>query len=195
VSVRGWSFRLDEIRDQSEVLRVPCQQRDTVDVCGRGDHQIERAPPWFPPTTDDSCGEPTPFASDGRIDREGIEGGLDDAEPLRPSRSLVLRVGNKDAEVQLGERCNADPTFEVTWALRPDENRRIEEGPHLFGEEIGDFGRELREVIVERLWRGRVPDSLQRGALDPLVRACGAEAGDRTARDGDGELLAGFGSP
>jgi hypothetical protein len=188
-------LRLDEIGDQSEVLWVPRQQRDMVDGGGRGDYQVECAPPWLSPTTDDRCGEPSPFASDGRIDGEGIEGGLDDAEPLRPSSSLVLRVGNKDAEVQLGERCNADPAFEVTWAFRPDENRRIQEGSHLFVEEIGDFGRERREVVVERLRRGCVPDSLQRGPVDPLVPACGAEAGHRTACDRDGEFLAGFGSP
>ncbi len=74
-----------------------------MNVRGSGDHEIERPLPRLSPAADDGCCKPSPFASDRRVNRQGIERGLDNTEPLRPPSSLVLRARDEDAEVQLGE--------------------------------------------------------------------------------------------
>jgi hypothetical protein len=131
-----------------------------VDVGGSGDPEIERPPPGLTPTADDGCCKPSPLARDRRIDGEGIERRFDHTEPLRSPGALVLRAGDEHAEVQFGERCRADRTFELTRAFCADEDGGVEEGSHLFGEEIRDLGRKRREIIVECLRRGCVPDRL-----------------------------------
>jgi hypothetical protein len=166
-----------------------------MDVRGRSDHEVECSPPGLSPAADNSRCQPSPFACDRRVDGQGIERRLDDTEPLGPAGSLVLRTGDEDAEMQFGKRCGADRAFELTRAFCADEYGGIEQGSHLFGEEICDLGGKLGEIVVERLRRGRVPDSLQCRRVHPLTWACGPEAGDRAAGDGDGELLARLGSP
>ena len=74
-----------------------------MNVRGSGDHEIERPLPRLSPAADDGCCKPSPFARDLSVDGQGIEGGLDHTEPLRPPGALVFRVGDEDAEVQLGE--------------------------------------------------------------------------------------------
>ncbi len=74
-----------------------------MDVRGSGDHEIDRAPPRLSPAADNGSCKTSPFARDRRVDGQGIECGLDHTEPLRSTGSLVFRVGNEDAEVQLGE--------------------------------------------------------------------------------------------
>lgn len=166
-----------------------------MDIRGRGDREVDCSPPRLPPSADNRRCQPSPFACDRRVNGQGIERRLDDAEPLGPAGSLVLRAGDEDAEMQFGERCGADRPFELTRAFSADEHGGIEEGSHLSGEEISDLARKLGEVVVERLRRRRVPNSLQCRPVHPLVWACGPEAGDRAARDGDGEFLARLGPP
>ena len=166
-----------------------------MDVRGRGDHEVERPPPWLSPAVDNGCSQSSPFACDGCVDGEGIERCLDNTEPLGPPGPLVLRVGDEDAEMQLGKRRGADRAFELARAFCADEHGGVEEGSHLFGEEIRNLGGKRREIVVERLRGRRVPDSLQCRTVDPSAWACRPEAGDRTACDGNGELLACFGSP
>jgi hypothetical protein len=55
---------------------------DLVDVRRRGDREVDSSTARFPAVADDRCCEPTPFPRDGRVDRERVERGLDDAEPL-----------------------------------------------------------------------------------------------------------------
>lgn len=74
-----------------------------MDVRSRGDHEVECPPPRLSPAADDGCCQRSPFARDRRIDGQGIEGCLDDTEPLGPPGSLVFRVGGEDTEVQFGE--------------------------------------------------------------------------------------------
>lgn len=166
-----------------------------MDVRSRSDHEIESSAPRLSTATDDSCCESSPLACDRRVDGERVERGLDDAEPLRPSSSLVLRAGNENAEVQLGEGGCADRSFELTGALCTDENGGIEEHSQLLGEGVCDLGRKPREIVVERLGCRCLPDALQCASVDPLARPSRPEARDRTARNGNGELLAGLSSP
>ena len=63
----------------------------------------------------------------------------------------------------------------------------------LFDEDTGELAGELPQIVAERLRRGGLPDSLQRGAADPLAWARRPKPGDRTTRDGHGELFAGLG--
>lgn len=81
-------------------------------VRGGGDDEIERSSARLTAATDDGCREPTPFSRDGGFEGERVEGGLDDAEPLRAASSLVLPTGDQDTEVQLGEGRGADRAFE-----------------------------------------------------------------------------------
>jgi hypothetical protein len=49
--------------------------------------------------------------------------------PLPPSFGLrsVWFTGDDNAEMQLGDRGGADPTFEIAWALAADQHRGIED--------------------------------------------------------------------
>ena len=129
-------------------------------VRGGGDHEIESSAAWLPAAVDDGGRKPSPFARDRRVDGKRVECGFDDAEPLRPASSLVLRVRDEDAEVQLGKRGCADGAFEVARAFRPDPDRGITDCAHLTREDSRRFRREPRQIGVESL-RGRgLPDSL-----------------------------------
>ena len=59
--------------------------------------------PRLAPAADNGGCKPSPLARDRRVDMQGIERGLDYPEPLRSPGSLVSRIGDEDAEVQLGE--------------------------------------------------------------------------------------------
>lgn len=166
-----------------------------MDVRRGSGHEIERSPSRLPAAAYDGCCKSPPLTRDRRIHGQWVECGFDDTEPLRPASSLVLRVGDEDAEVQLGERCGADRAFELPRTFCGDQDGGIEEDAHLVGEDVGDLAGKPREIVVERLRRRRLPHSLQCGPTDPLVWARGPEAGDPTARDGDGELFAGLGPP
>jgi hypothetical protein len=61
----------------------------------------------------DRSGQATPLAGDGGVYREGVKRRLDDAEPLCATRALVGILRHKRTEVELGERCNADRSFDV----------------------------------------------------------------------------------
>lgn len=63
------------------------------------------------------------------------------------------------------------------------------------GEDVGDLAGKFHQIVVERLRRGCLPDALQRCAAHPLARTRRPQSGDRTTRDGDGELFPGFSSP
>ena len=76
-----------------------------------------------------------------------------DGEWLLVDGRHVERVGSGDPPA-------ADRTVELARALCSDEDGGIEEGSHLFGEEICNLGGKFREIVVKRLRRGCVPDSL-----------------------------------
>ena len=72
-----------------------------MDVRGRGDDEINGTTAWLAATPDQSRCEPTPLARNGRVNRERIEGRLDDPESLRSSCSLVIGDSDQHAEVKL----------------------------------------------------------------------------------------------
>jgi len=160
-----------------------------------GDHEVECAPTRLAATTDDRRREPPPLSRDGGINRQGIERGFDDAEPLRPASPLVLLAGDDDTKVQLGERGSADRAFELAGTVCRDQNRGIEENAHLLGEDVRDRAGKPRQVFVERLRRRRLPHSPEGGPGHPLARVRWPEPGDRTPRDGHCELFARLGPP
>ena len=129
-SACGRRAHRDEVCDESEVLLVPRQQRDVVNIRSSGDHEIERAFTRLTAATDNCCGKPSPFARDRSVDRQRIEGGFDDAETLRAPGSLVLRTCHQDAEVQFRERRGTYRTLEPAGTFRADQNGRGEDGPH-----------------------------------------------------------------
>ena len=102
-----------------------------MDVRGRRDGQIDGPPTRLPATSRDGRREPPPFACHCGVDGQRLEGGLDDAEPLGASSPLVRVDRHEYAEVQLRQRRDADPALDVARAPRADENRGIEEDPHL----------------------------------------------------------------
>ena len=166
-----------------------------MDVRRRGDREVDSSSARFPPAAHERCREPRPFARDGGVDRERVERGLDDAEPLRPSSSLVVRAGDEDAKVEFGEGRGADGAFQLAGAFCRDQDRGVEKDAHLLRESIGELAGKPRQIVVERLRCGGLPDSLQAGTADPLAWACRPESGDWTTRDRHGELFAGFGTP
>lgn len=158
---------------------------------GRGDNEVKRSAARFSAAADEGCGETTPLARDSGIDRQRIEGCFDNTEALRAASSLVLRVRDKDSEVQLRERRRADGAFEIAWRLGSDQDRSVKDDPHSrVRERVGDLGRKPPQIVVERLWRGRLPDSPERFAAHPPAWAGWSEPGDRASRDRDREFFA-----
>src|SRR5712691_11728862 len=95
---------VDEVGEGREVFRVPGKEGDLVDVRRRRDDEINGTTARLAATPDQGRREPTPFARDGSVNRERLEGRLDDPEPLRSSCSLVIRRSDQHAEVQLSKR-------------------------------------------------------------------------------------------
>ncbi|HVC88805.1 MAG TPA: hypothetical protein VNC40_15455 [Gaiellaceae bacterium] len=180
---------VDEIGEQIEILRVQGQERNLMSVCRCGDDKIDRSAARFAAPADQGCREPAPFARDRRIDRERIEGRLDDSEPLRPARSFVVRTGDQHPEMQLGERRGADRSLQLPGTFGPDQDGGVEKDTHL-RKRIDEATRQTSQVVFERLRRGRLPDPLQAWTGDPLAGARRPEPSDRAAGDGDSELFA-----
>ena len=74
-----------------------------VDVGGGGDGEVHRAPARLAAAGADRGGEASPFARDGGVDRQRLEGRLDHAEAQAAAGALVGVAGDEHAEVQLGE--------------------------------------------------------------------------------------------
>ncbi len=120
----------DQVGEQNEVLRVPGQKRDLVHVCRGGDNEVDGSAAWLPAAADDGGCEPTPFACDSGVNRQRVEGGLDDAETLRPASAFVVGVCDEDTEMQLSERRGADGTLQVAGALGAYQDGSVEEDAH-----------------------------------------------------------------
>ena len=103
---------VDEVVDQLEIACVVCEQGDVVHVGGGGDGEIERAPARLSSTRADCGCESSPFARDRGVDRQRLEGGLDDAKAQAAASALVVVDGDQDAEVQLGQAGGADGALE-----------------------------------------------------------------------------------
>lgn len=185
---------LDEVGEWREVLRVPGEKRDAVDVRGGCDDEIDGATTRLAATCDQCRCEPPPFPRNSGIDGKRIESRLDNPESLRPPCPFVIGGSDQYTEVQLGKRRGADRTLQLAWALGPDQNRCIEKDPHL-RERIDEPAGETDQIVLERLRRRRLPDTLQTRTADPLPWSSRAEPGDWTTRHCDGELFACLGAP
>lgn len=97
--------------------------------------------------------------------------------------------------MQLGKRHGADRTLELAGALCADQDGSVEDGTHLIGDDVGDLAGKPRQIVVERLRRRGLPDSLQVGPTHPPAGTCRPKPSNRPAGDGDRELLAGLGPP
>ncbi len=125
-----------------------------MDVGRRRDDEVNGTTARLAATPDQGRREPTPFPRNGSVNRERIEGRLDDPEPLRPARPLIIGRRDQHAEVQLRKRRSADRALEFTGAFGADQNRRIEEDTHL-GEGIDESAGETGQVVVKRQRRRR----------------------------------------
>lgn len=74
-----------------------------MNVCRRGDQEVESSPARLPTAIHNSGGQPPPLPRNGGVHGQGVERCFDRAEPLRPESSFVVVFGNEDAEVHLGE--------------------------------------------------------------------------------------------
>src|ERR1035441_5398517 len=102
-----WSLQIDHVGDDLEVLHVEGQKRYALDVRGRGDGQIQRAPAWLPAATGHgSVQSPALTRGDG-IERDRIEVRLNRAQPKHAVSSRRLVARHKHTEVQLRQRHNA----------------------------------------------------------------------------------------
>ncbi len=104
---------LDEVVDDREVCDLGGEEWDAVDVGCGGDRQIDRPSAGLAPAFGDRGGESAPFAGDGSVDGEGIEGCFYNAESLRSASALVGVGCDECPEVKLGERRGADRAFEL----------------------------------------------------------------------------------
>ncbi len=177
----------------SKSAAVVGEQRDVVGVGGGGDGEVERAPAGLAAAVADGGGEASPFAGDGGVDRQRLEGGFDHGEAQGAAGAFVVVAGHEHAEVQLGQAGGADRALELAGVLGADQDRGVEQRAHL-SERVGELAGEALEVPVERLGRGRLPDLGELGAADPVAPSRGSELSDGPAGDGDRELLAGFGA-
>lgn len=150
---------IDEVGEQREVFRVPGEEWDLVHVRRRGDDEIDGTAARLAAASNEGCCKSTPFTRDGGVDGERIEGGLDDPEPLRPARPLIVGAGDQHAEVQLRERRSADSALQLAWAFGRDQDRRVKEDTHL-REGIDELPGKAGQVVLERLRRRRLPDAL-----------------------------------
>src|ERR1044072_400811 len=125
MSVKTANF--EEVRDDREIGGVRCEEWHAVDACRRRDHKIHCALAWAPAALGDRGRKAAPFAGDRRIDRQRIEGRLDDPEALRAACSLVCLARGEDAEMQLRERRDADRALELAWICGTDQHGRVEE--------------------------------------------------------------------
>lgn len=110
-----------------------------MNVRGGSDHEIESSSARLAAAVHDGGCEPAPLTRDRRVDRQRLECRFDRAEPLRPEGSFVVVLCDEDAEVQFGERSDADGAFDAPRPFCSDEDGGIEEDAHLLGEEIGDL--------------------------------------------------------
>ncbi len=169
------------------------QQWDVVHIRRRRDRQIDCASARLTTSCLDGRGETAPLAGDLGSQRKRIERRFDRRESLYASRAFVLISRDEDAEVELGQGCNAYRGLDVERWLIADEYRRIEQRPHGLGERIVEPSGELLEGDGEGLGRGGLPNATQGGTRNPVLSAHRSEAGDWPAGDRDRDLLTGLG--
>jgi hypothetical protein len=78
-----------EVVDDGEVSRVGREEGHAMDVGSCGDREVDCSPARLSTTLGNRRRESPPLACHGRVDREGVERGLDDAESLRTQCPLV----------------------------------------------------------------------------------------------------------
>lgn len=74
-----------------------------MDVRGGSEDEIESPAARLATARDHGRRETSPFTSDLSVDGQWIECCLDHREPLRATRSLVIRVSGEDTEMELCE--------------------------------------------------------------------------------------------
>jgi NAD(P)-dependent dehydrogenase (short-subunit alcohol dehydrogenase family) len=102
----------NQIIDELEVGAVVRDKRNAGDVRGRRDREIHGSAARLPAALGDGSREPAPFSSYCCIDRQWVEGGLDDPESLGAASAFVRVACHKHAEVQLRERRCTDCAFQ-----------------------------------------------------------------------------------
>jgi hypothetical protein len=140
-------------------------------------HEIHGASARLCPARSDGGRQASPLAGDGGVERERLESRLNDAETLRSSCTLVLVSCDKDAEMQLGQRCRADRAFEVVRSVLGDQHGRIEQRLHRQANGSTNSPGSRSRSRASVVGAGVVQIARSRG---PLTHCCGA-AGPRCA--------------
>ncbi len=104
---------VDQIVDDGEVGRVRCQQWNVVDVRGCGDYEIDDSSAWLSAALGDRGGKSAPLACYRGVDRQRVERCLDHAKSLCTPGAFVRVRGDQYAEMQLGQRGDADRCLHV----------------------------------------------------------------------------------
>lgn len=163
----------------------------------RGDREVGHPLAWLSTALGDGCLEAPPFARYSVVDREGIrESRLDEPEARRSDRTCSVIAGNEKPEVQLGDRHRTDRYLNLRRdRLLADQNRRVKDSPrHLLSPRIAQRSSEAVQILDKPAIRRKSPKLGQLCGADPRSVADGAQVRYRSARDGDRELLAGFGA-
>ena len=139
-----------------EVLCVVGQQRDAVDVGGRGDRQVEGPAAGAAAALGDGRREACRTRRQRSASkRTTSKRSSSDGEPAHPACASVVVGRDQDAEVQLGERYHADRHLLVGAILGADQHRGVEQDGHCRGS-LGGPGIDelLRPVPCRCLDRG-----------------------------------------
>ena len=134
----------DEVADDCQVGCVGGEQWNAVDVGGRGDHEVDGSSSWLPAALGDRGGESAPLACHRRVDWECVERGLDHTEALSAPCALVRIRRDERAEMQLGERRNADRRLDVGGGPGADQDRGVEQDPGHANGSTSDAGNRSR---------------------------------------------------
>src|ERR1700744_6155888 len=123
---------IGDIADDLKIGGVAGQQWNAVNVGSSGDNEVDRAPTRLAATIPHSGRQTAPFARNLNRDRQCIERGFNRAQPVGANGALIVVAGDKYAEVQLGDRGDADRSLDIRRWLFADEYGRVEKRAHRY---------------------------------------------------------------
>lgn len=147
---------VEKMGDGREVLEVVGEQGRAVNFGCCSDREVRGAPAWLSPARCYDGLKPTPFTRDAVIDGQWIwEAGLNGAQSSRPDRPCLVVAGNKQPEVQLGDRYDTDRSFDLVGERTPtDQHRGVKDGTHLSRPRVAQRSVKPRKILG-KLWIGR----------------------------------------
>lgn len=102
------------------------EQWNLLDACGGGDDEIDLTASGIAASQVDRCRQPSPGPCDLSRDREGVERRLNHGETVRATRPLIGIGSDQDAEVQVGDRGDADRRLDVGRRVLSNQHRGVQ---------------------------------------------------------------------